>query len=339
LAVFLFVFAPSGVRELKILVTGVLPEFARARLEQLSLHVDSRGAKDLTEPDKFIEAIKDADFYISGGYEIASKTVLEATKELKLIAFLGVACGAYIDLPTAHRKAIAVCNTPGANALSVAEFSFGLLLAAQRRILFGASLLESKGEYKTTHSASGKTLGLVGFGNIAQQVARMGKQGFGMRVQYWTPSGAKPEGAKVGAEFTDLDNLILTSDIISLHVPNTAGTLLTADRLAKLKKGCALVCTSPASLIDLPALANVLSQDETKYAAFDCDWGVAKEKDGGHSEALKTLQQQVPNQVLITPHVAWRTFESDDATYELALGSIADFLNGAKPRNVVQGLE
>jgi phosphoglycerate dehydrogenase-like enzyme len=216
----------------RVLITGALPIEIGIQLEKLGLKLTLYGVNDLTDENKFLQTIKDIDIYIFGGYEIPNRTILEAANKLKLIVFIGTDCGSYIDLPFAKQKGITVCNTPGANAPSVAEFTVGLMLAAQRRISFAANTKDQA--YGTYHTAMSKTLGLIGFGNIGSAVAKICSSGLNMQIRYWTRSGEKEEAQKLGAKFLNLDELLITSDFVSLHVPGAAGCLLDSEKFKKL---------------------------------------------------------------------------------------------------------
>ncbi len=314
----------------KVLITGELPQIARQRLESLGLDLATYGAKDLVDENKFIEAIKGIDIYISGGYETGTAAVLEASDKLCLIVFLGVDCGAYIDLKAAAGKGIKVCNTPGANAISVAEFTVGLMIDAQRHISSTIlSFAKESGSYETSSTMFGKTLGLIGFGKIAQRVAQMCAKGFDTKVQYWSRSGKKTEAAKSGAGFVELNELIATSDIISLHVPGESGVILDENQFGIMKAGVTIVNTSPVNLCSPKALLKALKADAKMQVAFDGFYENEIEEN-----AVSELRKMIPERIIVTPHVAWRTFEADTATYEMAIESIAEFLIGKIPCRV-----
>ena len=314
-----------------VLITGALTSQSRKQLEDLGLKISLYGVNDLVKEDTFIEAIKDIDIYICGGYEISTKAILEAANALKLIVFLGTECSAYIDLATAFKKQIQVCNTPGANAQSVAEFTVGLIIDSQRRISLAASPTEST-TYGTYHTLHGKTLGLIGYGNIGSRVAKICAAGFDMKIQYWTRSGAKQNAKKLGAKFVEIDELLASSDVISLHVPTEAGVLIDAKRFNKIKRGSILINTSRASLCDADALLEALSEDNQMYAAFDG----AYEETTTPDKTIAELHKLIPKQFLVTPHVAWRTYEADEEAYNLAVDSIVGYLKGLKPINLVK---
>ena len=321
----------------KVLITGNLPDSIEQELKALGLEIAHYGVSDLVEPEKFKKAIETADIYISGGYEEGKAEIIEAAHNLKLIAFLGVDAGAFIDLPACRKKQVTVCNTPGANAISVAEFAFGLMLDAQRRISQSAyaTMMPDKNpgySYTTGNTLYGKTIGLIGFGRIAQHIAKMARNGFNARVLYNTRSGAKSGTEANGSEFVPLDDLVSQSDIISLHVPRDSGVILHKSRFAKMKPGVTIINTCSASLCDPEALLAHLKKDPGSICAFD---GLDEEGVKEEPQAITELKKLGFNQLVVTPHVAWRTHESNLATLEMALSSIKDLLSGKAPRNAL----
>ncbi len=317
----------------KVLITGSLPESIKKCLEQSGLEIAHYGVKDLVEPEKFKQAIEHADIYISGGYEEGKAEIIEAAKNLKLIAFLGVDAGAFVDIPACSKKGVKVCNTPGANAISVAEFAFGLMLDAQRRISQSAVAtmtdLSPGYSYQTSHTLYGKTIGLIGFGRIGQNVANMSANGFGAKIIYYCKSGAKDATTANGARYAPLDELVANSDIISLHVPNDSGVLLDKTLFAKMKAGVTIVNTCAAALCEPEALLEHLQKDPKAICAFD---GFYEEKEEKQNKSISELRKLGFSQILASPHIAWRTHESDLATLEMAVQSIQDMLAGKSPR-------
>jgi len=317
----------------RILVTGVLPTKAHERLEQVGLKVVVRGANDLVEEANFIQAIKNTNIYVSGGNETATKSVLEAANDLKLITFLGVEAQSYIDVSTASKRGIKVCNTPGANAISVAEFAVALMLGAQRHIpQTVASFKNEDRSYSTTHIVHGKTIGLIGFGRIAQHVAKICHNGFGAQIQYWTQSGTKDTAKKFDAKFIELPQLLATSDIISIHIPGSSNIVLDNTLLEHVKPGALMVNTCPSRIFDPNALLKSLDNDAELRLAFDNFYSKEEE---AKEPAITKLRSYIPERLQVTPHVAWRTFEADEATHAMAFDSISDYLSGRVPRHAV----
>ncbi len=319
----------------KLLITGSLPESIKKKLENLGLEISHYGVNDLVAPDKFKQAIEHADIYVSGGYEEGKAEIIEAAKNLKLIAFLGVDAGHFIDIPACTKKQIKVCNTPGANAISVAEFTFGLMLDAKRRITQCAAATMSKDNsysYQTSSTLYGKTIGLIGFGRIGQHLAKMAIDGFNARVLYNTQSGPKTDLAPNGAKFVSMEELVSESDIVSLHVPRHAGYMLGEKEFAKMKAGITIVNTCAAENCEPNALLAHLKKDKNAYCAFD---GFYEEVDEHTKDAIEELRKKFFSQFVVTPHVAWRTLESDLATLDMAVESISDMVSGVVPRNLL----
>lgn len=321
----------------KLLITGSLPDSIKQKLQSLGLDISHYGVNDLVEPDKFKAAIENSDIYVSGGYEEGKAEIIEAARNLKLIAFLGVDAGHFIDIPACTKKQVKVCNTPGANAISVAEFTFGLMLDAKRRIIRCATATMLKDHepgysYVTSNTLYGKTIGLIGFGRIAQHLAKMAINGFGAKVLYNTQSGPKPDLAPSGAKYVSMDELVSQSDIISLHVPRHAGAMLAKEQFEKMKPGVTIVNTCAAENCDPVALLAHLKRDKEAYCAFD---GFYEEVDEHNKSAIEELRKLFFSQFVVTPHVAWRTHESDLATLDMAVESIADAVAGKSPRNLL----
>lgn len=321
----------------KLLITGSLPDSIRQKLQSLGLDISHYGVNDLVEPDKFKAAIENSEIYVSGGYEEGKAEIIEAARNLKLIAFLGVDAGHFIDIKACTKKQIKVCNTPGANAISVAEFTFGLMLDAKRRVTLCANATMLKDQnpgysYKTSQTLFGKTIGLIGFGRIAQHLAKMAMNGFGAKVLYNTQSGPKLELEPAGAKYVSMDELVSQSDIISLHVPRHAGAMLAKEQFEKMKPGVTIVNTCAAENCDPVALLAHLKKDKEAYCAFD---GFYEEVDEHNKSAIEELRKLFFSQFVVTPHVAWRTHESDLATLEMAVESISDAVAGKSPRNLL----
>lgn len=322
----------------KLLITGSLPDSIKQKLEMLGLEISHYGVNDLVDPPKFKEAIEQADIYVSGGYEEGKAEIIEAARNLKLIAFLGVDAGHFIDLKACAKKQIKVCNTPGANAISVAEFTFGLMLDARRRMTqcAVATMIPEQNSgyaYETSRTLYGKTIGLIGFGRIGQHLAKMAINGFNAKILYNTQSGAKPELEPPGAKFVSMDTLVSESDIISLHVPRHAGSMLNREQFERMKPGITIINTCAAENCDPNALLAHLKKDKNAYCAFD---GFYENPDEQSKSAIEDLRKLFFTQFIVTPHVAWRTHESDLATLDMAVESIADMMSGKPPRNLVR---
>ena len=176
----------------------------------------------------------------------------------------------------------------------------------------------------------GKTLGLVGFGRIAEAVVPLA-QAFGMKVICWTRSPSRERAEELGIEFTDLDQLLGSSDVVSLHLLSTAETngLLDADRLRLLKPGALLINTARSSLLDEAVLIELLQSGHIGAAGID----VFDNEPIAANHAYLALDN-----VVMTPHVAYNTPEAVAAMYDTAIDNLVAFYAG-RPQNVATSPE
>ena len=241
-----------------------------------------------------------------------NKVHLEAAKSLRLIQKLGVGVNT-IDLEAAKMRGVAVCNLPGVNSNTVAEFTLGLMLSALRRFAYLHNHVRN-GEWAIPpdkvvglHELHRKIVGVVGFGSIGQRVAHL-VSAFDAEVVYWSRT---ERSSHLGRQVL-LEDLFATSDIVSLHIPVTEETRLLVGRglLRRAKPGMILVNTARGELVDEAALLEALDSGIVSIAALDV---FANEPLTHDSRIL-----QHPN-VLPTPHVAWLTTDCLLACRELAL--------------------
>ncbi len=247
------------------------------------------------------ELVRDAhewDALLVTSRERVTGRVLEAATRLKLVAKLGVGVE-NIDIPAATRRRIPVTNCPGANAIAVAEASLGLMLAASRRIPQGMARLRGGGWRDGIWIAgemSGATFGIVGFGNIGRELARL-LSGFGGRVLAFDAFVEDEAIRAGGAEPADLDALTRDSDFISIHCSLTPDTrhMFDARRFRMMKKSAVLVNCARGAIVDEEALFHALREGEISSAGLD----VFEEEPPDADNPLFGL----PNAV-VTPHLA-----------------------------------
>lgn len=249
-------------------------------------------------------------------------------RRLKVIGKHGVGVD-NIDVAAASAAGIVVFNTPGANALAVAECAVALMLAVVKRLrachdLVAGGRFAERGPLRVG-DLSGKTLGLVGGGRIAGEVARICRHGFGMTVLVYDPYAGEAQAAAMGAEpVHGLDAMLARADIVSIHAPLTAETrgLLGRGRLAHMKPGAVLVNTARGGIVDEAALAEALVAGRLSGAGLD----VFENEPPAGDNPLLTL----PN-VVLSPHVAGIT---EDSARRMAVGAAAgvvEALAGRKP--------
>ena len=226
-----------------------------------------------------------------------------------------------VDLAAATRHGIAVARTTGANTQGVAELALAMILASRRR-LRPFYWQVARGEWKKTvvHETVGSTVGIVGFGAVGKTLASLLK-GFGCTVLAYDPQMKPDQASHLGVKLVSLDELLVKSDAISLHVPYNKQThhLINANALRQMKPSAVVVNTSRGNVIDEDALCDALEQQIIAGAALDV---YGQEPLSIHS---RLLEQE---NVLLTPHIASQTEESLWRIYQMAIDIAADFFTG-----------
>lgn len=230
--------------------------------------------------------------------------MLAKAPKLKVVARAGMGVDT-IDVAEASRRKVAVLTAPGANANSVAEFTFALLLALVRKVPAAvASLGAGRWDRKSFEGTElrGKTLGLVGLGRAGSLVAGIAR-GFGMTVVAVDPAVVPEAAAALGVELVPLEEVLRRADVVSLHAKLTAETrkLIDAARLGMMKRGALLVNTARGALIDDAALVEALRSGQLAGAALDV-------YDPEPLPADAVLRA-APN-VVLTPHLAASALEA-----------------------------
>lgn len=235
-----------------------------------------------------------------------SRNLINAADKLLAIGCFCIGIN-QVDLKAATEKGVAVFNAPHANTRSVAELVIGLCVMLIRKIPDknaaahrGEWLKEAKGSFELR----GKTLGIVGYGNIGSQVSAMAES-LGMHVIYYDIATKLPLGN--AKQIRDLKELLKNSDIVTLHVPSDATTqnMINADTLKSMRKGGILLNYSRGDVVDLKALKNVLDKGHLSGAAIDV-FPSEPEKNG---DAFSSVLQDLSN-VILTPHVGGSTEEA-----------------------------
>jgi D-3-phosphoglycerate dehydrogenase len=213
-----------------------------------------------------------------------------------------------IDAAAATHRGIVVMNTPGANAVAVAELTIGLMLTMARKIpQANVTMHAGKWDKKSLQGSElrGKTLGIVGLGRIGLEVAARA-QSFGMELVGYDPFISPAVARERGVELVTLDELFKRVDYLTLHVgltPQTEG-IINAESLAKMKKGVRIVNCARGELIVEEALAEALKSGQVAGAALDVF----------HSEPLKESAYHALETAVLTPHIGGSTNEAQDAT-------------------------
>lgn len=235
--------------------------------------------------------------------EIYNDAVFDSLPNLKCIVKSGVGLDA-IDLDAATRHGVVVSNTPGANGDAVAEMAAAMILSALRKTVYYHNCVID-GLWQSdaySHELSTRTVGLVGFGYIAQALAKY-LSGFGCRFLAYDICPNYERAEKLGVKLVDLDTLFKESDIVSLHAPLTEQTrhLINRENLKKMKSTAILINTSRGGIIDETALYEALKNRKIAAAALD----VAAAEPLPADSPLRTLTN-----IQFTPHTATATYEA-----------------------------
>src|ERR1700761_4343088 len=272
--------------------------------------------------------IADADGLVVRSAVQADDALMAAAPKLRVIGRAGVGVD-NIDAEAATRRGIVVMNTPGANAIAVAELTLGLMIAMARSIpRANATMHDGKWEKKTLQGSElrGKTLGIVGLGRIGLEVARRAKA-FGMALIGYDPFIAPVIARENQVTLVPIDEIFSESDYLSLHVgltPQTEG-MINAHSLAIMKKGVRIVNCARGELIVDAALVDALKSGHVAGAALDVF----------SQEPLKDSPYfDLPN-VLLSPHVAGSTDEAQEAIGIQLANQVRDYLKLGVVQNAV----
>lgn len=253
--------------------------------------------------------------------------VLRELPRLKLFAVCGIGTDA-IDLRVARELAVDVRNLPGRTAPIVAEHALGLLLAIAKRAWFQTNELK-QGRWNATQNVflRGKTLGLIGAGPIAVELARLAAA-IGMRVQAWTFNPSPDRARALGIEFVDFDELLASSDAISLHVKLTDQTrgLIGRRELARMKPGTLFINTARGAIVDTAALVAELKDGRLAGAGID----VFDQEPLPADHPLLACEQ-----VVLTPHNADQTPEGMELLNSGVVENVIAFFEGRDVNRVV----
>ena len=284
-----------------------------------------------TRLDEVAKRIGDAEIVLTNKSPITEE-VLNACPNIKLVCVLATGYNV-VDCEATKKRGIPVCNVPDYGTAAVAQFTFALLLDLCHKVAHHAQTVRD-GKWcecpdfcyweTPQMELAGKTLGIIGFGRIGRAVGKIAKA-FGMKVIAYNRSQCE-EGKSIG-RYVNLDELLATSDIISLHCPLTPENtgMINADTIAKMKDGAILINTARGPLVDETALAAALETGKLRGAA--CDVVCAEPM------AADNPLKSAPN-CIVTPHMAWAPIESRIRIQECTERSIQAFLAG-NPINTV----
>ncbi len=277
---------------------------------------------------KLASELESADALIVRSAVQVDAALLEHARKLRVIGRAGVGVD-NIDVDAATRKGIAVMNTPGANAIAVAEHTLGLMLAMARFICRANDLMHAgKWEKKSLQGSElrGKVLGIVGLGRIGMEVARRARA-FGMEIYAHDPFVSASVAKEQGIRMADLDELYSHVDYLTFHVgltPQTAG-MINAKSIAKMKKGVRLVNCARGELVNEADLAQGLKGGHVAAAALD----VFAEEPPRNSPLVSL------NNVILTPHIGGSTHEAQEAVGVQVAMQVKEYLKHGVFQNAV----
>lgn len=320
----------------KVLITGEVPEHAQKMLESAGLNVDVFTGEKLIEKATLMERSQDASFLITPLSTKVDAEVINHAPKLKLIANFGAGFN-NIDTDYAKNKGIMVTNTPFVSTVSTAEVTVGLIISLSHRIPEGDHLMRTTGFngwaplFFLGHELSNKVLGIIGMGQIGQAVAERMKA-FGVHILYTQHHRlSKQRENELGAEYVEMDNLIESSDIISLHLPLSDKThhMIGANEFKHMKKNTILINAARGPIIDEDALLSALLGHEIAGAALD-----VYEKEPIVADEFKKLKN-----VILTPHIGNATFEARNAMAEIVASNVVASLQNKEPKYIVNGVQ
>ena len=285
---------------------------------------------DITPTELLCERVSDADVIILNKAKITAD-VISAAKNLKLICEFATGYD-NIDVDAARRAGVAVCNVPGYSTDSVTLYTIATVTALAAKLITYRNAVNS-GEYTAAGSPNkispafydlrGKTWGIIGYGNIGKSVGRVA-EAFGAKllVNKRTPID--------GVECVDIDTLCRESDIITIHCPLTEDTreIIDARRLSLMKKSVILVNEARGAVLDEAAVASAVEKRE--IGAFGCDVYSAEPLSADHP--YNNIKDN--DNVILTPHSAWASFEARTRCVDIISNNIASFINGNKLNRV-----
>ncbi len=254
------------------------------------------------------------------------RDAIDALPKLRMIATCSIGTD-MVDLAAASERGIVVSNQPGRTAPVVAEHIIGLMFAIAKRAAYQTAEVKA-GRWAAMQNVylQGKTMGIVGTGNVGREVARLSKA-LGMRTVAWTFNPSAIRAAELGVEFVELDALLRQADVVSLHVRLTDDSrgMIGTRELALMKSGTLLVNGGRGELVDVAALVEALHSGHLAGAGLDVF----------DAEPLPADHPILScEQVVLTPHVADQTPEGVELLNEGCVDNVIAFLDG-KPLNVV----
>lgn len=315
---------------MKIYIVGSAKEFIeriQKALEKSEQNEVLSIISSAISPKELAQKAGDCEILVASpsGFEQVSKEHIDSLPKLKFISTTSVGTD-WIDIKAARTKGIIISNQKGVNAEAVAEHCFGMILDLAKRITEADRDIREKGEYRPSLYMGidlyRKTLGIIGPGDIGQRVARIAK-GFSMKVIGVNKSKKEISGIKI----VNLETLLKESDVIVVTVPLTPDTdnMLSEKEFNLMKEGVILVSISREKIINKEVVLDAISSGKVMGYGFDADIMVQIKKEDSYLTSSR---------IVVTPHSASMTRESDKGYVDMTIENVNAFIMG-KPIRVV----
>jgi glyoxylate reductase len=315
----------------KILVTWPFPSSQLAPLLEAGHDVRIHCEERAMSRSELHDGVADAEALVSVLFDPVDQALLDAAPQLRVVSNVAVGVD-NIDLEACASRGVTVTHTPGVLTDATADLAIGLILACARRVVEGDRLVRS-GQWVGWRpnqllglELRGALLGIVGAGRIGRATARRARA-FGMEIAYCSRSGVPELEAELGARRMDLQELVETADVVSVHVPLSAETrhLLGGRHFAAMKPGSILVNTARGPVLDEVALVKALEKGRPGFAGLD-----VYEGEPGLTAGLGGL----PNVVLL-PHLGSATHGTRAEMVRLAVEGALAVLDSRKPEHAI----
>ncbi|MDW3867886.1 2-hydroxyacid dehydrogenase family protein [Staphylococcus saprophyticus] len=315
----------------KVYIAGPIPEVGLNLLKDQGFEVDMYEGTGIIDKETLKQGVKDADALISLLSTSVDKEVIDAANNLKIITNYGAGFN-NVDINYARQQNIDVTNTPKASTNSTAELTFALVLAVARRIPEGDKLCRTTGFdgwaplFFRGREVSGKTIGIIGLGEIGSAVARRAKA-FDMNILYTGPHQKVDKEREIGAKYVDLETLLKNADFVTINAAYNPSLHHQIDKaqFEMMKPTSYLINASRGPIVHEKALVQALKDKEIEGAALD-----VFEFEPEINDELKTLDN-----VVITPHIGNATFESRDMMSKIVANDTISKLNNDQPKFIV----
>ncbi|MCE0455577.1 hydroxyacid dehydrogenase [Staphylococcus sp. HMSC068D03] len=314
----------------KVYIAGAIPEVGLNLLKE-HFEVEMYEGEGIIDKETLMEGVKDASALISILSTNVDQEVIDSASNLKIIANYGAGFN-NVDVKYAREKDIDVTNTPKASTASTAELTFGLVLAVARRIVEGDKLSRTQGFdgwaplFFRGREVSGKTIGIIGLGEIGSAVAKRAKA-FDMDILYTGPHQKKEKEREIGAKYVDLNTLLENADFITINAAYNPDLhhMIDTEQFKLMKSTAYLINAGRGPIVNEEALVKALEDKEIEGAALD-----VYEFEPEITEGLKSLDN-----VVITPHIGNATYEARDMMSKIVANDTIKKLNGETPQFIV----